>query len=62
MTVLRASPYNLKFKDRVVAKARARNFFGYGHYSEPNLLEAAIQVEPFTVEQPVLDIVVSSLT
>ena len=62
LTVLRASPYNLEFEDKVVAKARARNVFGYGHYSEPNLLGAAIQVEPFTVEEPVLDIASSSLT
>ena len=60
--MLRASPYNLEFKDTVVAKARARNIFGSGHYSEPNLTGAAIQVEPFTVGDAVLDIVVSSLS
>ena len=62
MTVLRTSPYDLQFKDKVVAKVRARNAFGYGHYSEPNVSGATVQVEPSTVAAPTLDIEVSSLT
>ena len=43
-------------------KVRARNAFGFGHYSEVNILGDRIQVEPHRVTKPVLDIVVSSLT
>ena len=45
-----------------MAKVRARNIFGYGDYSEPNVSGATVQVEPFAAAAPTLDITASSLT
>jgi hypothetical protein len=42
LTVLRASPYLLEFNDLVFAKARARNIWGYGAFSEKNVIGVAI--------------------
>lgn len=62
LTVLRATPYLLTLNNLVVAKARARNVWGYGAYSESNTAGAYIQTEPNAPSSPVLDIVVSTLT
>ena len=42
LSVLRASPFSLQYNDLVVAKARARNIWGYGAYSESNTSGAYI--------------------
>jgi len=62
LTVLRSNPYLLEFNDLVVAKARARNAWGYGIYSESNTAGASIQTEPSAPASPTLDIVLSTLT
>lgn len=49
LAVLRSDPYNLQFDVLIEVKARARNQFGYGDYSEPNVVGARIQVEPVKV-------------
>lgn len=61
LSVLRAIPYSLQFNELVVAKARARNAWGYGAYSEINTSGAFIQTEPVAPASPVLDIVTSTL-
>jgi len=62
LTVLRAAPYSLEFNDLVVAKARAKNIWGFGAYSENNTAGAYIQTEPNAPASPVLDIALSTLT
>ena len=42
LTTLRSNPYLLVYNDLVVAKGRASNSKGFGHYSEPNILGARV--------------------
>lgn len=46
LTTLRSTTYNLGYNDLVVAKARAYNSKGFGHYSEPNILGALVSQKP----------------
>jgi hypothetical protein len=62
LTVLRASPFSLQYNDLVVVKARARNVWGYGAFSENNTSGAHVQTEPNAPASPTLDIVISTLT
>jgi hypothetical protein len=39
---LRAAPFNLPYDKLVVMKARARNQFGFGDYSETNTAGARV--------------------
>ena len=40
LQTLRSAPFNLPFRQTVIAKARARNKFGIGEYSTPNKIGA----------------------
>lgn len=58
---LRAAPFNLPYDKLVVMKARARNQFGFGDYSETNTAGARVQVEPVQMPPITLDIVTSTI-
>lgn len=62
LTTLRIGPFSLIRKALVVAKARARNQFGIGEYSELNVSGALVQTEPDNMTIITLDILVSSNT
>lgn len=52
MSVFNDPPYNLDFRDRIVAKARAYNVYGWQEaYSEPNTSGITVRREPVKVGQ-----------
>ena len=62
LSTLRAAPYNLIYNDMVVAKARAKNSKGFGHFSEPNIFGARVSQKPSKMNPPSLNIELSTLT
>ena len=45
-TTLRAAPYSLSYGNLVQARVRAKNFIGFGAFSQENIVGAAVQTEP----------------
>jgi len=52
MASLRASPYSLSQNSLVIAKASAKNIFGWAQFSTPNVDGARIQVAPYQMNAP----------
>lgn len=55
MSVLKASSYNLKWNNLIVAKVRARNLYGWSLLSEANTDGARIQTAPAKIQDLVED-------
>jgi len=55
MSVLKASTYNLKWNNLIVAKVRARNLYGWSLLSEANTDGARIQTAPAKIQDLVED-------
>ena len=62
ISTLREAPYSLVYNDLVVAKGRAYNSIGFGHYSEPNIFGARVSTIPSKMDPPRLDNELSTLT